>query len=174
MQWRASDERSWPMSSNRIDELIDEVQAAFDHRPEELEAGLDVETADLLQLRKACRLLGSAEQLLEEGFYTLVVEASFVAIERSVEFRLLEKGTADPHDLPGSHASTYDEAVTTGILSESQAIRLEDLWSEYRAKTYYQDGLASAERAKKLYQLASEVHEFIVGRSRHGYECICE
>ncbi len=74
------------MSSTRIEQLINEVQAAFDRRPTEIESGLDVEDAALLQLRKACRLLAGAEALREANYYTLVIEASFVAIERSVEF----------------------------------------------------------------------------------------
>lgn len=73
------------MSSTRIDQLIDEVQAAFDRRPGDIESGLDVEDAALLQLRKACRLLAGAETLRDADYYTLVIEASFVAIERSVE-----------------------------------------------------------------------------------------
>ncbi|MCY4732837.1 hypothetical protein KY092_20085 [Natronomonas gomsonensis] len=51
------------MSSTRIEHLIDEVKAAFDRRPTDIEAGLDVEDAALLQLRKACRLLAGAESL---------------------------------------------------------------------------------------------------------------
>lgn len=46
----------------------------------------------LLQLRKACRLLSGATALRDEAYYTLVVEASVVAIERTIEFRLLERG----------------------------------------------------------------------------------
>ncbi|ERJ07608.1 hypothetical protein HLRTI_000361 [Halorhabdus tiamatea SARL4B] len=45
------------MSSTRIEQLIDDVQAAFDRPPREIEQDLDVEDAALLQLRKACRLL---------------------------------------------------------------------------------------------------------------------
>lgn len=41
------------MSSTRIEQLIDTVQAAFDRRPTEIEPGLDVDDAALLQLRKA-------------------------------------------------------------------------------------------------------------------------
>lgn len=36
--------------SRRIEQLIDDVQAAFDRRPTEIESGLDVEDAALLQL----------------------------------------------------------------------------------------------------------------------------
>ena len=95
------------MSSTRIEQLIDNVQAAFDRRPTDIEAGLDVEDAALLQLRKACRLLAGAEALQDASYYTLVIEASFVAIERTVEFRLLERGTIQPDDLPGTHPGVY-------------------------------------------------------------------
>lgn len=162
------------MSSTRIDQLVDDVQAAFDRRPTEIEVGLDVEDAALLQLRKACRLLAGAGTLQADGYYTLVIEASFVAIERTIEFRLLERGTADPDALPGTHAGVYREAATVGIVSEATADDLADLWRDHRAKTYYQDGLAGADRADKMSALASEIHAFVVGRSSQGYECLCD
>lgn len=161
------------MSSTRIEQYIDDVQAAFDRRPADIESGLDVDDAALLQLRKACRLLAGAASLRDEGYYTLVIEASFVAIERTVEFRLLERGTMQPDDLPGTHPGVYREAAAAGIFAESTAEDLADLWRDHRAKTYYQDGLAAADRATKLYALAREVHAFIVGRSAQGHECLC-
>lgn len=161
------------MSSTRIEQLIDDVQAAFDRRPADIESGLDVDDAALLQLRKACRLLAGAATLRDEGYYTLVIEASFVAIERTVEFRLLERGTMEPDNLPGSHPGVYREAASAGIFAESIAENLADLWRDHRAKTYYQDGLAAAERAEKMYALASEIHAFVVGRSSQGHECLC-
>lgn len=162
------------MSSSRIESLLDEVQAAFDRRPGDIEPGLDVEDAALLQLRKACRLLAGADALRDAGYYTLVIEASFVAIERTVEFRLLERGTAQSDALPGTHPGVYREAASAGIFSESVANDLADLWREHRAKTYYQDGLAARKRAEKMYKLASEIHQFVVGRSSQGHECICD
>ena len=165
--------RCSPMSSTRIDQLIDEAHAAFDRRPTKIELGLDVEDAALLQLRKACRLLAGAETLREEGYYTLVIEASSVAIERTVEFRLLERGTMQPVDLPGTHPGVYREAASVGIFSEATAEDLADLWRDHRAKTYYQDGLAAANRAEQLFLLATEIHAFVVGRSSQGHECLC-
>ncbi|WP_254547078.1 hypothetical protein [Halomarina pelagica] len=162
------------MSSARIEQYIDDVQAAFDRRPIDIESGLDVDDAALLQLRKACRLLAGAASLHDAGYYTLVIEASFVAIERTVEFRLLERGTMQPDDLPGTHPGVYWEAAATGIFAESTAEDLADLWRDHRAKTYYQDGLAAADRAEKMYMLAREVHAFIVGRSAQGHECPCD
>lgn len=154
--------------------LLDDVQAAFDRRPDEVETGLAVEDASLLQLRKACRLLAGAESLHDEGYYTLVVEASFVAIERTIEFRLLGRGTVAPNDLPGTHAGAYHEAASVGIFAESIAEDLADLWRNHRAKTYYQDGLAAENRAERMHELASEVHAFVVGRSSQGHECLCD
>lgn len=162
------------MSSTRIEQRIDDVQAAFDRPPRKIERGLDVEAPALLQLRKACRLLAGAESLRRDGFFTLVIEASFVAIERTIEFRLLERGRRQPDDLPGTHPGVYREAAAAGIVTKSTAEDLADLWREHRAKTYYQDGLATAERAEETYALASEIHAFVVGRSSQGYECLCE
>jgi hypothetical protein len=162
------------MSSRRIADLVEDVQAAFDRRPADVEDGLEVSDAALLQLRKACRLLAGADTLRERGYYTLVIEASFVAIERTVEFRLLERGTTAPDDLPGTHPGVYREAASVGLFSESTANDLADLWRDHRAKTYYQDGLAAAERAEKMYALATELHAFVIGRSSQGYECICD
>lgn len=162
------------MSSTRIAQLIDDVQAAFDRQPREIESGLAVEDAALLQLRKACRLLAGGETLLDAGYYTLVIEASFVAIERSVEFRLLERGQMEPSDLPGTHPGVYRAAAKAGVFGESTAEELADLWREHRAKTYYQDGLATADRAESMYKLGTELHRYITGRSQQGHECICE
>lgn len=162
------------MSSTAIESLIDEVQAAFDQRPTTVEEDLDVDDAALLQLRKACRLLTGADLLLDAAYYTLVIEASFVAIERTIEFRLLERGTMEPQNLPGTHTGVYREAANIGLFAETTAEDLADLWREHRAKTYYQDGLASDARAQKMYALATEVHAFVVGRSSQGYECRCQ
>lgn len=162
------------MSSTRIEQFIDDVQAAFDRRPADIGSGLYVDDAALLQLRKACRLLAGAASLRDEDYYTLIIEASFVAIERTVEFRLLERGTMQPDDLPGTHPGVYREAATAGIFAESTAEGLADLWRDHRTKTYYQDGLAAADRAEKMYMLVSEAHAFIVGRSAQGHECLCD
>ncbi len=80
----------------------------------------------------------------------------------------------EPTDLPGTHPGVYREAASAGIFSESTANDLADLWRDHRAKTYYQDGLAAADRAEAMYALAQEVHEFVLGRSSQGHECLCE
>lgn len=162
------------MSSTEIESLIEAVQASFDAPPSDVEEGLRVEDAALLQLRKACRLLTGAETLLDEGHYTLVIESAFVAVERTIESRLLERGKRGPGDLPGTHTGVYREAARIGLFSEGVADDLADLWSDHRAKTYYQDGLATRERARKTFALAAEVHRFAIDRSRQSHECLCD
>lgn len=162
------------MSSTEIETLLEAVQAAFDRPPTDVEDGLDVDDAAMLQLRKACRLLAGGRELLDAGYHTLVVEASFTAIERTLEFRLLERGEMDPRGLPGSHTTVYREAARIGIVSEGTADGLADLWREHRARTYYRDGLATSGRAERVYDLATEVHAFVAGRSASGHECVCE
>lgn len=162
------------MSSTRITQLVADAQAAFDAVPRDVESGLDVDDPAVLQLRKGCRLLAGADSLRADGYHTLVVEASFVAIERTIEFRLLERGTIQPDGLPGTHAGVFREAASAGLFAESVADDLADLWREYRAKTYYQDGIAAAARAEKMHALAREIHAFVVGRAPHGHECICD
>jgi hypothetical protein len=162
------------VSSTRIETLVDEAQAVFDRRPETVEPDLDVEDAALLQLRKACRLLAGARALRDRRYDTLVIEASFVAVERTVEFRLLERGHVESDDLPGTHPGVYREAARIGVFDGSVAADLADLWRDHRARTYYQDGLATAERADAVLALATELHAFVVGRSEQGHECVCE
>jgi predicted nucleotidyltransferase len=48
--WTRSERRSSSMSSTRIEHLIENAQAAFDHPPTDIEAGLEIEGAPLLQL----------------------------------------------------------------------------------------------------------------------------
>ena len=42
------------MSSPRIEQPLDDAQAAFDRRPTDIDTGPDVSDAALLQPRKAC------------------------------------------------------------------------------------------------------------------------
>lgn len=162
------------MSSTRVESLLADAHAAFDRPPETTETGLDTSDPAVLQLRKACRLLGGARTLHEHGYYTLVVEAAFVAIERTIDFRLLDRGIREPSDLPGTHTGTYHEAAANGMFDQAIADELADLWTDHRAKTYYRDGKATARRGAAVLELASEVHSFLTGRASSGYACRCD
>ncbi|MFB6193698.1 MAG: hypothetical protein ABEI75_01415 [Halobaculum sp.] len=75
-------------------ELLDAVTHAEDAfggrlgRPT-YEAGLDPDShaSDVIQLRKACRLLDACRSLrATDGYYTSVIEMTFAAVERTFEF----------------------------------------------------------------------------------------
>jgi hypothetical protein len=70
-----------PISHDDIGPLLSNAQEAFRRGGQVPETGLDVSGADLVQLRKACRLLSGAEQLLDDEYYTLMIEAAFTSIE---------------------------------------------------------------------------------------------
>lgn len=95
-------------------------------------------------------------------------------MERPVEFRLLERGTMQPDNLPARHSGVYREAAAAGVFGESMARDVAGLRRTHRAKPDYQDGLAPAGRAEAMYELATEVHTYVVGRSRQGHECVCQ
>jgi len=84
------------MSSPRIEQPLDDAQAAFDRRPTDTDAGPDVSDAALLQPRKACRLLAGAEALQEQGCYTLVIAAS-VARRRETRYGPLRRAVSRPY-----------------------------------------------------------------------------
>ena len=69
-----------------------EAERTFEGSPGTIEEGLDVDDAELVQLRRACRLLEVGSNLLDQGYYTVVIESAFVAIERTVQFRLIHDG----------------------------------------------------------------------------------
>ncbi|WP_255171245.1 hypothetical protein [Natrononativus amylolyticus] len=125
----------------------------------------------MLQLRKACRLLDAAGFLLERnGHFTVIIEASFVAIERSIQFYVEEKG----YDVAGQrHTEVYELGVRAGLFSEEVADRLEELWIENRSESYYRTGVAGEYRAQTIYRLATKLHEEIVQLTRTR-DCLCE
>jgi hypothetical protein len=80
------------MENNSVVTALEVAEQSFERAPETIEEGLNVEDAELVQLRRACRLLAAASYLLKEGYYTVVIESSFVAIERTIQFRLIHDG----------------------------------------------------------------------------------
>ena len=83
---------------------------SFPSRPNWSHYGLEhVSDSVTLQLRKACRLLDAAGFLLDRnGHFTIIIEASFVSIERSIHFYVEEKG----YDVAGQrHTEVYELAV---------------------------------------------------------------
>jgi len=62
-----------PLDQDDIEPRLSDAQDAFRRGGQTPEQGLDVASADLVQLRKACRLLSGARHLLEDGYYTLTM-----------------------------------------------------------------------------------------------------
>jgi len=74
-----------------------------------------------------------------------------------VEFQLLERGTMQPDCLFGTHRGIHREAAAAGVFGEPMAADLANLSRDYRAKTHYQDGFASAAHADAMCELATEI-----------------
>jgi len=162
-----------PLEIDDIEPLLTDAEEAF-RLSGQNEEGLDVSDAGLVQLRKACRSLSGAEQLLSDGYYTLAIEASFTSVEKTLLFWLIREGYHDPANPPQSHTTAIERSAEVGYLGDEVASRLVDLWTTNRAQTYYQDGLATRERAEALLELASETHAYIVGLVGIRHECVCE
>lgn len=160
------------MTSNELEETLGDAEDAFQRKPVNPEVGLEhVSGSAHLQLRKACRLLDAAGFLLDRnGHFTVIIEASFVAIERSIQFYIEEKG----YDVTGQrHTDVYDLGVRAGLFSQDIADRLEELWIENRSESYYRTGIAGEYRAETVFSLAVTLHEEIVALTRTR-DCLCE
>ncbi|NHN49472.1 hypothetical protein G9464_18020 [Halostella sp. JP-L12] len=159
------------MTSQDLEEALTDAEDAFQRRPEHPEVGLEhVADAAVLQLRKACRLLDAAGFLFDRnGHITVIIEASFVAIERSIQFYVEEKG----YDVPGqSHTEVYGLGVRAGLFSRDVADRLRELWRENRSESYYRTGIAGEYRARTTYELATKLHAEVVELTRTR-DCLC-
>ncbi|MCU4744802.1 hypothetical protein OB955_25240 [Halobacteria archaeon AArc-m2/3/4] len=160
------------MTSKELESVLGDAEDAFQRKPTNPEVGLEhVSDASILQLRKACRLLDAAGFLLERnGHFTIIIEACFVSIERSVQFYVEEKG----YNVAGQrHTEVYDLGVRSGLFSQDIADRLEELWIENRSESYYRTGVAGEYRARTIYQLATTLHGEIVQLTRTR-DCLCD
>lgn len=158
------------------DDVLETLAAAeewFERTPETIEVGLDVDEAELVQRRRACRLLAAATLLLKKGYYTVVIESSFVAIERTIQFRLVHEGAMNPSEVISSHRRLYQRGADVGLYDEGFGDDLAELWNQNRTETYYRLGIATEEQAEAMRDLATELHQHLVGTSRITHECIC-
>lgn len=161
------------MENSEIESLLDEAQTLFEQRATNPEDGLNVDDSTLLQLRKACRLLDAAAFLMEEdGYYTVVIEASFAAIERTIQYYLLERGLLHEDEYV-NHETVYERGERAGLYNGEFADKLMNLWRNNRSDTYYREGVASEERAEKMLELAGEIHGYTLQLAGERHECIC-
>jgi HEPN domain-containing protein len=161
------------MENNSVVDALEDSERSFERAPQNVEKGLDVEEAELVQLRRACRLLAAASRLLDNGYYTVVIESSFVAIERTIQFRLIHDGAMEASEVISSHRRLYQRGAEVGLYDDAFGERLAELWSQNRTKTYYRLGIATEAQAEAMHELATEVHRDLVDGSQVRHECLC-
>ncbi|MDZ7731181.1 MAG: hypothetical protein U5K37_10015 [Natrialbaceae archaeon] len=161
------------MDGSQIETALDGAIEAFRGTPGTPEDGLAVDDPALLQLRKACRLLEAAVFLAaEDGFYTLVVEASFGVIERTLQFYLLERDLLHEDEFV-SHEDVYRRAAEAGLYSVEMRDKLLGLWRNNRSRTYYREGIGSQQSAERMVALARQLHDHVTQLAGQRHECCC-
>lgn len=161
------------MEGSPVEEALDDALDTFRQSPETPETGLTVDDPALLQLRKACRLLEAAEFLeAENGYYTLVIEASFAVIERTLQFYLLEHDLLDDDDFV-IHEHVYDLGVQAGLYDDDVRDKLLALWRNNRSRTYYREGIGSEQSAAQMTVLARQLHDHVLQLAGRSHDCIC-
>ncbi|MFC6731000.1 MULTISPECIES: hypothetical protein [unclassified Haladaptatus] len=161
------------MVNDDIRERLAAAERRFEESPVTIEHGLNVSDPELVQLRRACRLLAAGLQLLDRGYYTVVIESSFVAIERTIQFRLIHDGAMAPEEMISNHRRLYQRGAEIGLYDEPFSEKLADLWTQNRTKTYYRLGIATKEQAAAMQQLAIDFHQHYVSTSQCKHECLC-
>lgn len=162
------------MDNSEIEQKLDRALTAFEAEPVELEEGLDVDEPARLQLRKACRLLTAADFLRSRnGYYTVIIEASFAAIERTIQFYLLETDMLDEADFI-THEHVYQLGRQAALYGDTFAEKLLELWRNNRSDTYYREGRGSERRAHSMYELAADIHAHVLQLAGESHECICQ
>lgn len=161
------------MDSSYVEDALTDAQRAFEREPAHKESGLDTDDDTLLQLRKACRLLDAARFLrTQNGYYTVVIESSFIAIERSIHFYLLHATGMDSTEFV-THSDVYERGAEANLYSESLGDQFLQLWRENRSKTYYRQAVGGETQADAMLELATAVHQSILDYLSIGHECIC-
>ncbi len=161
------------MENSHVAELLDDALTLFERPRGTVEAGLNVDEAALLQLRKACRLIEAATFLRDyDGYYTVIVETSFAALERTIQFYLLDRELLHEDEYV-NHADVYRRGRRAGLYDREFAGKLEMLWRNNRSETYYREGIATEERSERLLALAEQLHDHVLQLAGREHECIC-
>lgn len=162
------------MDNSQIEDKLEYVSDIFEEKPKEVETGLDVESAEMIQLRKACRLLEAARSLKSNnGYYTVIIETSFAAIERTLQFYLINNEFLDPEEYV-DHREVYERSSRIGLYSEEFKDKLVALWRNNRSRSYYREGVGSKERADKILDLAEQIHDHVLQLAGQDQDCICK
>ncbi len=153
-------------------EELSDVVRAFNQRGT-VEPGPDVTEDALIQLRKACRILDGISSLRDiDSHHTLVVEGSFAAIERSVQFYAVNAGAVTSNELR-NHDETFKVGAQAGLFTPETAAELITLWQTYRNGLYYQERRATAEQANAMLTYAQCIHRHVTALAGRRHDCIC-
>lgn len=158
----------------RVVTALEEAERRFrDVRGQTHEAELDPTQPALTQLRKACRLLDACRVLrTHDGYHTSVIELSFGAIERTIQFYILDS-TTDTLGAYQRHEAVYERGAELNLYSMTVKDQLLQLWRENRSATYYRNTVATAEQADAMFTLAVELHRSVCERAQQAHECRC-
>lgn len=167
------------MGLNDVVETLDRIERLV-QRPEagpvqdSLSWQRDGADADI-QLGKACAMLGTCRQLRDgTNNYVSIVELSFNAIERSLQFYLVEMTAAESADFH-DHSDVFEEIEARNVFSDTAvAARIEALRSRHRARYYYDIDRPGRDFATAMHDIAEEIHQFIVELADAQSRCNCE
>lgn len=107
-----------------------------------------------------------------DSYHTSVVELSFGAIERTIQYYALAK-TTDTVDDFQDHESVYERGAELTLYSEDTMEQLLDLWRTNRSAAYYRDTVATAAQAEAMLTLAEELHRSIRDFAQVTHQCVC-
>lgn len=161
------------MDNSSIEDTLDSVLTEFRTGSGKPETGLEVDDPALLQLRKSCRMLEAVQSLREQnGYYTVIIEASFASIERSIQFYLQENGYIREDEFV-DHRKVYELGENAALYTTDLKEKLIQLWENNRSRTYYREGVGTEKSARLMVELAEEIHRHILQLAGQSHECIC-
>lgn len=103
----------------------------------------------------------------------MIIEVSFVAIERSIQAFLLGRGYVESEDLRYGHTDVYERAAEVNLFSPEFGDRLAEHWAQNRADIYYREAPASAKQADTMLTVATDIHEYILDFASLSRDCLC-
>ncbi len=161
------------MDESAIEETLDDVLVEFRTGSGEPETGLDVDSSAFLQLRKSCRMLEAISSLQQRnGYYTVIIESSFAAIERSIQFYLQENGYIRDDEFV-DHRMVYELGENAALYGADFTEKLIRLWRNNRSRTYYREGVGTEQSARLMADFAKRIHSHILQLAGESHECIC-
>lgn len=162
-------------------------ETAFEvHNPpaHERETGFEAnELSDAdTHLRKACRSLRLAEELLAgdrdalmaERYFHAAIELAFACIERTSSAGLIATRRIGSEEMP-RHADLIERSHEAGICSHTESDSLAALYDDNRSVHYYRRGIPTKTKAESIVAAAAEFHRLATSSNIFdGSSCVCQ